>query len=180
MKIVQELDTTTIRQTVTFSASPEQVYEVIMDTKKHESLSGEKASICTKIGGAFTAWGEHISGFNLVLQPGRRIVQAWRAHDWWADHFSIATFDLCKVDGGTELASRRSAYRLTDSTVILADGLKRTGNQCRISLRRAPLVIKRAPQVRRLDSELIKGLSEKPGSYPLEPVNSHWPYLARR
>jgi len=103
MKIVQELDTTTIRQTVTFSASPEQVYEVIMDTKKHESLSGEKASICTKIGGAFTAWGEHISGFNLVLQPGRRIVQAWRAHDWWADHFSIATFDLCKVDGGTEL-----------------------------------------------------------------------------
>ena len=103
MKIIQELDTTTIRQTVTFCASPEQVYEVIIDSKKHESLSGEKASISTEIGGAFTAWGEHISGFNLVLQPGRRIVQAWRAHDWWADHYSIVTIDLCKVDGGTEL-----------------------------------------------------------------------------
>ena len=54
MKIIQELDTTTIRQTVTFSASPEQVYEVIMDSKKHESLSGEKASISTEIGGAPT------------------------------------------------------------------------------------------------------------------------------
>ena len=100
---IQERDTTTIRQTVTFSASPEQVYAVIMDSKKHESLSGEKANISIEIGGAFTAWGEHISGFNLVLQPGRRIVQAWRAHDWWADHYSIVTFDLCKVDGGTEL-----------------------------------------------------------------------------
>ena len=103
MKILQERDTTTIRQTVTLRASPQEVYEVIMDSKKHESLSGEKASISRKVGGAFTAWGDHISGFNLVLQPGRKIVQAWRAHDWWDDHYSIATFDLCELDGGTEL-----------------------------------------------------------------------------
>ena len=103
MNVMQERDTTTIRQTVTFNASPEDVYEVIMDAKKHESLSGEKASISSEVGGAFTAWGDHISGVNLVLQPGRKIVQAWRARDWWADHYSIATFDLRKVDGGTEL-----------------------------------------------------------------------------
>ena len=103
MKIIQERDTTTIRQTVIFSASPEQVYEVLMDSEKHESLSGEKANISREVGGAFEAWGEHISGFNLVLQPGRRIVQAWRAHDWWTDHYSIVTFDLRTLDGGTEL-----------------------------------------------------------------------------
>jgi len=103
MKITQERDTTTIRQTVTFNASPQEVYEVIMDSKMHESLSGEKACISREVGGAFKAWGEHISGFNLVLQPDRKIVQAWRAHDWWDDHYSIATFDLCEVDGGTEL-----------------------------------------------------------------------------
>ena len=71
MKIRQTRDTTTITQTVTFTALPEQIYEVIMDSMKHESLSGEKASISSEIGGAFTAWGEHISGFNLVLHPGR-------------------------------------------------------------------------------------------------------------
>src|SRR6516162_552285 len=103
MKIIQERDTTTIRQTVIFSASPEQVYEVLMDSEKHESLSGQKANISREVGGAFEAWGEHISGFNLVLQPGRRIVQAWRAHDWWTDHYSIVTFDLRTLDGGTEL-----------------------------------------------------------------------------
>jgi uncharacterized protein YndB with AHSA1/START domain len=103
MNVMQERDTTTIRQAVTFKASPQDVYEMIMDSKKHESLSGEKASISREVGGAFKAWGDHISGFNLVLQPGRKIVQAWRAQDWWTDHYSIATFDLHETDGGTEL-----------------------------------------------------------------------------
>jgi activator of HSP90 ATPase len=103
MNVVQERDTTTIRQTVTFSASPQEVYEMIMDSRKHESLSGGKATISREVGGAFKAWGEHISGFNLALQPGVKIVQAWRARDWWPDHFSIVTFELRAVDGGTEL-----------------------------------------------------------------------------
>jgi activator of HSP90 ATPase len=103
MHVTQERDTTTIRQTVTFTASPQEVYEMLMDSKKHQSLSGEKAVISSEVGGAFKAWGEHISGFNLVLQPGQKIVQAWRANDWWPDHYSIATFDLRAVGGGTEL-----------------------------------------------------------------------------
>jgi activator of HSP90 ATPase len=103
MNVSQQRDTTTIRQTVTFKASPQDVYEALMDTAKHEALSGEKASISRAVGGAFTAWGDHISGFNLVLQPGRKIVQAWRAKDWWPDHYSIATFELQALDGGTEL-----------------------------------------------------------------------------
>src|SRR5262249_40111394 len=56
-----------------------------------------------RVGGAFRAWGGHMSGFNLVLQPGRRIVQAWRANDWWDDHYSIVTVDLRKLNGGAEL-----------------------------------------------------------------------------
>jgi activator of HSP90 ATPase len=103
MNVRDERDTTTIRQTVTFSAPPHEVYEMIMDSGKHASLSGETAVISREVGGAFTAWGNHISGFNLALQPGEKIVQAWRAHDWWPDHYSIATFELREIDGGTEL-----------------------------------------------------------------------------
>jgi activator of HSP90 ATPase len=88
---------------VFFSAPPDEVYEMIMDSRKHESLSGEAAVISTEAGGAFKAWGDHISGFNLALLPGRKIVQAWRAKDWWPDHYSIATFELRPIDGGTEL-----------------------------------------------------------------------------
>src|SRR6266436_7026876 len=103
MDVTQQRDTTTIRQTVNFKVSPQQVYETLMDTAKHQALSGEKANISREVGGAFTAWGDHICGFNLVLQPGRKIVQAWRAKDWWPDHYSIVTFDLQEADGGTEL-----------------------------------------------------------------------------
>src|SRR6202011_4665453 len=58
MNVSQRRDTTTIRQTVTFKASPQDVYETLMDTAKHEALSGEKASISRAVGGAFTAWGD--------------------------------------------------------------------------------------------------------------------------
>jgi len=95
--------TKTIQQTITFKAPPLKVYEMLMNSKKHQSLSGEKADISRKVGGRFTAWGSHIEGINLVLKPGERIVQAWRATGWWPDHYSIAIFDLQKAGSGTRL-----------------------------------------------------------------------------
>ena len=41
MNVMQERATTQ-RPTVILSASPQDVYEVIMDSKKHKSLSGER------------------------------------------------------------------------------------------------------------------------------------------
>jgi activator of HSP90 ATPase len=97
------MKTKTIRQTVTFKATPMDVYEMIMDSKQHQSLSGEKANISKKVGGKFTAWGSHISGINLVLKPGGKIVQAWRATGWWPDYYSIAIFDIKKAVSGAKL-----------------------------------------------------------------------------
>ena len=64
--------TRTLQQTVTFKASPHQVYDMLMNSKKHQSLSGEPAKISRKVGGKFTAWGSHISGINLVLKPSKK------------------------------------------------------------------------------------------------------------
>ena len=97
------MKTKTIRQTVSFKATPIEVYNMIMDSKKHQSLSGEKANISTKVGGRFTAWGSHLTGINLVLKPGEKIVQAWRATGWWPDYYSIAIFDIKKIAVGTKL-----------------------------------------------------------------------------
>ena len=97
------MKTKTIRQTVTFKAPPQEVYDMLMDSAKHQSLSGEKAHISNRVGGRFTAWGSHISGINLVLKPGEKIVQAWRATGWWPDYYSIAIFDLQRIKGGTKL-----------------------------------------------------------------------------
>jgi activator of HSP90 ATPase len=97
------MKTRTLQQTVTFKASPRQVYDMLMNSKKHQSLSGELAKISRKVGGKFTAWGSHISGINLVLKPGKKIVQAWRATGWWPDHYSIAIYDISKIRNGSRL-----------------------------------------------------------------------------
>jgi len=97
------MQTKTLQQTVTFRASPKEVYDMLMDSKKHQSLSGRPATISKRVGGKFTAWGSHLTGINLVLNPGKKIVQAWRATGWWPDHYSIAIFDISKVRGGSKL-----------------------------------------------------------------------------
>jgi activator of HSP90 ATPase len=98
------MKTKTIRQTATFKASPHEVYEVLMDSRKHSKFSDAKASISRRIGGKFTAYDGYIEGVNLELVPDGRIVQSWRGSDWPEGHYSKATFAMRKVQGGTQLA----------------------------------------------------------------------------
>jgi activator of HSP90 ATPase len=55
------------------------------------------------VGGRFSAWDGHITGFNLVLNPGRKIVQAWRAAGWWPEHYCIAIFEIQGTKRGSRL-----------------------------------------------------------------------------
>ena len=97
------MQTRTIRQTATFKASPHEVYEALMDSRKHSRFTGSKASISRKIGGKFTVYDGYIEGVNLELVPDEKIVQSWRGSDWAEGHYSRATFSLKKVEGGTRL-----------------------------------------------------------------------------
>ncbi len=97
--------TKTIEQTVTFKASPHDVYESLMDSAKHSKFTGAKASISREVGGAFTAYDGALSGSILELVADTKIVQSWRGSDegWVPGHYSTATFSLEAIDGGTRL-----------------------------------------------------------------------------
>ena len=97
------MKTRTIKQVVTFKASPHEVYEALMDSKKHAQFTGGKANISREVGGRFTAFDGYSEGENLELVPDRKIVQTWRGSDWPEGHYSKATFTLTKVEGGTRL-----------------------------------------------------------------------------
>lgn len=97
------MKTKSIRQVATFKASPHEVYEALMDSKKHSQFTGSNASISRKIGGKFTVWDGDLEGTNLELIPDEKIVQSWRSNDWPEGHYSRATFALKEVDGGTRL-----------------------------------------------------------------------------
>lgn len=96
------MDTKDIHQTVTFKANPHDVYEILMDSKKHSELSGDDAKISRKVGGKFNV-GDYIDGVNLELVPDEKIVQTWRYNDWPKGHYSKATFSLNEVKSGTRL-----------------------------------------------------------------------------
>ena len=98
----------TIRQSVTIKASPKQVYEALMDSRKHTKFSGQKAVISRKVGGKFTAYGDYISGKNLELVANRKIVQSWHGSDWPEGHFSKITIGLKQVKAGTKLTFTQS------------------------------------------------------------------------
>jgi activator of HSP90 ATPase len=97
------METKTIRQSVTIKASPHDVYEALMDSKKHAGFTGGKATISRKVGGKFTAYDGYAAGVNLELIPDKKIVQTWRAEDWPEGHYSKAAFTFTRVSGGTKL-----------------------------------------------------------------------------
>jgi len=98
----------TIRQIATFKASPHEVYETLMDSRKHSKFTGAPAKVSRKVGGEFSAFGGSLSGKIIELVADKKIVQEWRADDWPAGHFSHASFSLKKVKGGTQLSFYQS------------------------------------------------------------------------
>jgi activator of HSP90 ATPase len=98
------METKTVKQTVTFKASLHDVYEALMDSKKHAKFTGDRASISRKVGGKFSVFDSYSEGTNLELVPDKKIVQTWRASDWQEGHYSKVTFLLNETVGGTRLA----------------------------------------------------------------------------
>jgi activator of HSP90 ATPase len=93
----------TIRQTATIrGATPHDIYETLMDSKKHTKLSQQPTTVSRKVGGAFKV-GHDLEGEHLALTKDRKIVQTWRANNWEKGHYSKATFRLAKVAGGTRV-----------------------------------------------------------------------------
>lgn len=98
------MKTQTINQTVLIPAKPQEVYDALIDSKKHTAFTGAKATSNPKVGGRFTAWDGYISGKHLVLDKGKKIVQEWVTTEWPKDHPpSTVEFTLKEKKGSTEL-----------------------------------------------------------------------------
>jgi len=93
----------TIQQSVRFRTSPQDLYELYIDSKKHSRSTGAPARINGKVGGKFTAFGGQLEGKILFLARGRQIVQVWRASHWKKDDWSILVLNFSKVAGGAQV-----------------------------------------------------------------------------
>lgn len=90
--------------TYVFPASPDVIYDTWLSSRGHTAMTGGKAKMSAGIGGRYTAWDAYISGRNLILEPGKRIVQSWRTTEFTdADEDSKITVTLTPVKAGTRL-----------------------------------------------------------------------------
>jgi activator of HSP90 ATPase len=103
------LETTTIEQTVFLPAKPVQVYDALINARKHSEFTGAAAACDPVVGGRFTAWDGYISGTNLELERARLIVQEWKTSEW-PDGYppSRLEFRFAAKDDGTEVTMVQS------------------------------------------------------------------------
>ena len=85
-KVKSTLPTTTIKQSVLIPASPVEVYDAMVNARKHAAFTGAPAKSVNKVGGKFTAWDGYIVGKYLKLEPGKKIVEEWSTNDWPAGY----------------------------------------------------------------------------------------------
>ena len=99
------MKTRTINQEVRISASPHEVYEVLMNSKKHAGLVKSSADISPEAGGRFKIYDGYIEGKNIELVKGKKIVQDWKGDEdcWPEDHYSRITILLEEAGKGTRL-----------------------------------------------------------------------------
>jgi activator of HSP90 ATPase len=96
--------TKAIQQSVRFAATPETLFEMYVDSKKHSEATGGVARVSRKTGGKFTAWNGQLRGRNLLVIPNRIVVQAWRATHWKAtEPDSILVLRFSKAPGGGQI-----------------------------------------------------------------------------
>jgi len=111
-----------IHQEVNFKASPQRLYEVLLDAaqfQKVEMLSdvgkslditGKPAQIHREAGGVFSIFADYIVGRQIELVPNQRIVQAWRVQSWNPGIYSIAKFELMPQGSGTKLVFDHTGF----------------------------------------------------------------------
>ena len=90
--------------TTLIPASPQEIYEAWLDTVTHSEMTGVEALMSDEIGAEVSAHDGYITGRNLELVPGERIVQSWRTADFADEHGdSVIAVTLEDADGGALL-----------------------------------------------------------------------------
>lgn len=94
---------THIHQEVFLKAKPMDVYLAFMDEKRHSAFTGSTSTIDPHEGGLATMHDGQIVARNIELDPGNKIVQAWRVAPWDDGIYTILRLQLKEEKEGTRL-----------------------------------------------------------------------------
>ena len=91
------------------STHPVAIYRAWLNSSGHAEMTGSPADCSDKVGDEFTAGDGYISGRNIELDPGRRIVQSWRTTEFAeSDPDSLIEVLLSPTNTGTLVTIRHT------------------------------------------------------------------------
>jgi uncharacterized protein YndB with AHSA1/START domain len=95
-----------IQQTISFeNTSPRELFDIFTDPQKHGELLGAKVDISAKEGARFSCFDGNVTGKNLLIVPGRLIVQSWKGNVWEKDDLdSILVLTFSETKGGAQIS----------------------------------------------------------------------------
>lgn len=82
----------TIEQKYEMNATPEQVFDALVNPDTIQIWSGDEAKMGPEVGDTFTLWGGQMFGKNLEVVKNKKLVQEW-CYDQW-DTPSKVTFTI--------------------------------------------------------------------------------------
>ena len=85
---------TALHQEIDYKAPADRIYQVLLSSKDFTAFSGAAAEIDPKPGGMFSMFGGLVVGRNVELALNKRIVQAWRL----SQEFAEGIYSLVKID----------------------------------------------------------------------------------
>ena len=118
------MKTANLKHKMKIHAKPGEVYKALMDSKSHTKITGMAAQNSSKAGGYFVQCNTHHYGYNLLLQPGKRIIQSWCNKDFPNGHHSIVDWKFEKTEDGTLVSFHQYAVP-KDAVSWLESGWKK-------------------------------------------------------
>jgi uncharacterized protein YndB with AHSA1/START domain len=82
----------TIQQTYEMNASPEEVFNALVDPEIIQDWSGDEVKMSAEVGAKWSLWGGQMFGTNLEVVKNKKLVQEW-CYDQW-EQPSKVTFTL--------------------------------------------------------------------------------------
>ncbi|PCI88177.1 MAG: hypothetical protein COB24_03540 [Hyphomicrobiales bacterium] len=90
-----------IEQEEIINASAADIYAALTQADIFREMTGPPAEISADEGGEFSLFGGFITGRNIELVSGVRLVQAWRSKSWDEGVYSVVLFTFEEADGKT-------------------------------------------------------------------------------
>jgi activator of HSP90 ATPase len=101
---------TYLHQEIEIKATPQRIYDALLDAKQFAAFTGLPAEISREAGGAFSLFGGLIVGRNVELVTNQRIVQAWRPSHWDPGVYSVVRFELKEHTSQTRIVLDHTGF----------------------------------------------------------------------